>query len=256
MDSFGRYGLCTFQLIGVVLSALLLVFTFTHQDQLEQQIQIFAVTKVDETTEKIVKDVSGKLERVDQTGRFGELSQRLGNTAELAEQRRRQIVPAILSMELSDDCHANCEYWEKASEFADSLFLARIAQLKVGQDTLQDFIRKRYDETIRGMLLDLRIFSAVNVVALSLVIGFVLLREHLNWRFYAFSAALTGYIAWASYGYVFQQDWGHTILFHDWAAPGYQITMILVSLALVDLLFLRGVISNAILSAVSCILPC
>jgi len=116
----------------------------------------------------------------------------------------------------------------------------RATQFRVGQSTLGDFVVERYEASVQGLLIDLRRFGFVNVVVLSLMLGLVAFRNHLNWRFTALSVALTGYTAWAAYGYVYKQNWALAILLQDWAAPGYQVAMIFFALLFFDWLFLRG----------------
>ena len=125
----------------------------------------------------------------------------------------------------------------------------------MGRATLQDYVVERYQSTVDGLITDLRRFGLVNVVALSLMVGLALFRKPLNWRFTAFSVALTGYIAWAAYGYLFGQNWALAILMNDWAAPAYQTTLIFASCLFFDCLFLAGAITTTVVNAVASILP-
>ena len=127
--------------------------------------------------------------------------------------------------------------------------------MRVGQNTLGDFLVGRYEASVQGLLKDLRRFGLVNVVVLSLMLGLVMFRNHLNWRFTAFSVALTTYTAWAAYGYVFNQNWALAILFQDWASPGYQAAMIIVSILFFDWLFLRRIVTDTVSNAIASILP-
>ncbi|MEP3346471.1 MAG: hypothetical protein ABJN34_15575 [Litoreibacter sp.] len=113
----------------------------------------------------------------------------------------------------------------------------------------------RYDTTLRGLILDLRRFGLVNAVTLALMSALLIFKNMLNWRFAALSVGVTGYATWAAYGYVYTQDWARTILFQNWAAGGYQIAMILVCCVLSDWLFLRGKITETVLSAITSAIP-
>lgn len=95
----------------------------------------------------------------------------------------------------------------------------------------------------------------VTMVVLLLLAGLTLFRDVLNWRFAAFSFALTGYTAWAAHGYVYKQDWALSILLQDWAAPGYQAGMVAVALFLADWLFLDGFFSKLIGNAIASVIP-
>lgn len=70
-------------------------------------------------------------------------------------------------------------------------------------------------------------------------------------RLAIFSVAITGYTAWAAYDYVFQQDWERTILLHDWAASGYQFSMILIACLLADWVLLKGRITEFVTNAIA-----
>ena len=104
-------------------------------------------------------------------------------------------------------------------------------------------------------MIDLRRFGLVNVVVLSLMLGLVVFRNHLNWRFAAFSVALTSYTAWAAYGYVYDQNWALAILFQDWASPGYQVAMVFFACFFFDWLFLRGTVTQILGVVIARILP-
>ncbi|WP_166418896.1 hypothetical protein [Cochlodiniinecator piscidefendens] len=54
--------------------------------------------------------------------------------------------------------------------------LERIAQLRVGQMTLQKFALERYAASVNGLLSDLQRFGLVNVVVLSLMFGLTIFR--------------------------------------------------------------------------------
>jgi len=183
------------------------------------------------------------------------LSDRLGLDAEAVDARRKEVVPAILALAKSEICQENCEFWEVASQATNIAMVVRVAQMRVGQNTLSDFLVGRYETSVQGLLKDLRRFGLVNVAVLSLMLGLVMFRNHLNWRFTAFSVALTSYTAWAAYGYVFNQNWALAILFQDWASPGYQAAMIFVSILFFDWLFLRGIVTQTVSNAIASILP-
>ena len=127
--------------------------------------------------------------------------------------------------------------------------------MRVGQSTLGDFLVERYENSVQGLLTDLRRFGLVNVVVLSLMLGLVAFRNHLNWRFTAFSVALTSYTVWAAYGYVYNQNWALAILLQDWASPGYQAAMVFFALLFFDWLFLRGKVTETISNLIASVLP-
>ena len=255
MELVGKITLAGIQLAGLVISALLVGLTFSNSDQVEERLRQFAIAEVEIAAEKVWS--SRKIEPSDdsRSERLMALSDRLGLNAAALDAQRQEVVPAILALAKSETCQENCEFWVLASEVTNIAMVERVAQIRVGQSTLGDFVVERYETSVQGLLTDLRRFGFVNVVVLSLMLGLVAFRNHLNWRFTAFSVALTTYTAWAAYGYVYNQNWALSILLQDWASPGYQTTMILFALLFFDWLFLRGKVTEMISNLIASALP-
>ncbi len=243
------------QLLGLVISVLLVAVTFSNPDQVEERLRQFAIEEVERAAQEVWSDRTVEQGEDSTSEKLMALSDRLGMNAQVLDAQRNEVVPAILALAKSETCKENCEFWVLASQLTNLAMVERAAQIRVGQSTLGDFLVERYETSVQGLLTDLRRFGLVNVVVLSLMLGLVVFRNHLNWRFTAFSVALTGYTAWAAYGYVYNQNWALAILFQDWASSGYQAAMIFFALLFFDWLFLRGnvtqAISNFIASALS-----
>ena len=254
MGCTAKIGLIVVQLTGLILSALLLFVTFANPNQVEERLQTFAIAEVENAAEIAWSATSRELAEGNRAERLGALAAQFGLQADAVDIKRQQIVPGLLAQAQSENCIEKCDYWAMAAVVANSEMVARVGQLRIGQATLQEFIRDRYDTSVQGLLTDLRRFALVNVIALSLMLGLVVLRNNLNWRFMAFSGAVTGYTVWATYGYVFGQDWALTILFQDWAAPGYQAAMLFASFLFFDWLFLRRVVTEFSLNVVGSML--
>lgn len=255
MQNTGKITLVTIQLAGLVLSALLVAATFVNPQKVEEQLQNFALARVEVAANEAWQKAAGQLEEGGRAERLGALAKQFGLQAEKIQEQREQIVPALMSYALSDRCGEDCAFAAIVSQAVNSAMIERALKLRVGQETIQDFIVEKYESSVRALINDLRRFGLVNIVALSLMISLVVIRNFSNWRFTAFSIALTGYTAWAAYGYVYKQNWALAILLQDWVAPGYQIAMICVSCLFFDWLFLRGKITEMVVSAVGSTLP-
>lgn len=255
MELAGRIALIGIQLAGLVISALLVGVTFSNPDQVEERLQQFAIAEVERAANAVWPDMAIEQGEGSRSERLMVLSDRLGFNAEVLDARRQEVVPAILALAKSETCQENCEFWEVASKATNIVMVERVAQMRVGQSTLGDFVVGRYETSVRGLLIDLRRFGIVNVLVLSLMLGLVAFRNHLNWRFTAFSVALTSYTAWAAYGYVYNQNWALAILLQDWASPGYQAAMIFFALLFFDWLFLRGKVTQTISNVIASALP-
>ncbi|OAN76143.1 hypothetical protein A8B82_15320 [Sulfitobacter sp. EhC04] len=243
------------QLLGLVISVLLVAVTFSNPDQVEERLRQFAIEEVERAAQEVWSNRTVGQSEGSMSEKLMALSDRLGTDAQVLDAQRKEVVPAILALAKSETCNENCEFWVLASQLTNLAMVERVAQIRVGQSTFGDLLVERYETSVQGLLTDLRRFGLVNVVVLSLMLGLVVFRNHLNWRFTAFSVALTGYTAWAAYGYIYNQNWALAILFQDWASPGYQAAMIFFALLFFDWLFLRGnvtqAISNFIASALS-----
>lgn len=255
MELAGRMTLIGIQLLGLVISVLLVAVTFSNPDQVEERLRQFAIEEVERAAQEVWSNRTVGQSEGSMSEKLMALSDRLGTDAQVLDAQRKEVVPAILALAKSETCNENCEFWVLASQLTNLAMVERVAQIRVGQSTFGDLLVERYETSVQGLLTDLRRFGLVNVVVLSLMLGLVVFRNHLNWRFTAFSVALTGYTAWAAYGYIYNQNWALAILFQDWASPGYQAAMIFFALLFFDWLFLRGnvtqAISNFIASALS-----
>lgn len=230
------------QLVGLVVSALLVGVTFSHPDQVEERLRNFAIAEVERAADEVWSDRTVGQGEGSRSETLTALSDRLGLNAEVLDARRKEVVPAILGLAKSETCQENCEFWVVASQLTNVALTKRVAQMRVGQSTLGDFLVERYDTSVQGLLTDLRRFGLVNVVVLSLMLGLVAFRNHLN-------------CVWAAYGYVYNQNWALAILLQDWASPGYQAAMVFFALLFFDWLFLRGKVTETISNLIASVLP-
>ena len=243
------------QLAGVALSAALVVATFDSPEQVESKLRAFAVSKVERAVVAAVDEAPEASEAGRRAAGFRALSDRLANTAERLEIDRRMVTRALIAEAQTDRCARDCEFWTDAATVVSKVFLHRIGQMRVGQTNLANFAADRYDGAIRSLTNDLRRFGLVNLVTLSLMLALLTLRRDLGWGFAALSTAMTAYVAWAAHGYLFEQTWTLAIILNDWAAPGYQVAMMLTACVFADWLFLRARITNVVLAALPISLP-
>ncbi|MCU0828145.1 MAG: hypothetical protein MUE52_12230 [Tabrizicola sp.] len=243
-------ALIAVQLAGILLSALLVAATFLDRAAVGSLVQGFAVAKVESAADLAWNEASSQFGTGDRAERLGALAERLGIDAQTAEAERREIVPALMAYALSDRCGNSCGLAALAADAADHALIARVAKLRMGQVTLGEFIVERYDSTLIGLINDLRRFGATNLVALSLMLGLTTFRNYLNWRFVAFSIAVTVYTAVASYNYLVAQNWAMTLILHDWTSPAYQIGMLFACLVFADWLFLNGRLTRLVLDLI------
>jgi len=251
----GLKALLVMQAVGLFLSLALFAVTFASRDLVVSRLQGFAVAQVEAYAEQAVEGLP--LAAQPEGSALDALRTRfLGQQQDLAEVRKR-LVPALVAFVLSEDCAPKCDRAALATVLVDQGMLARIAQLKVGQQTVSEFIQGRYHETVQGLVRDLRRFAGVTALAFGLMIGLVLTRHWADWRFTVWSVGLFLLTLYVAHWYIFAQDWATAILFNAWAAQTYQVAMIAGCGFMADWLFLRGIITrfigNMIASALSSI---
>ena len=246
MDATVRWVLLPVQVIALALSCALFLTTFLTPEIAEDSLRKLAISKVDRAVEYAIF-----VEPSTASNRIRGLADQLELAALTIEGQREKIVTAVLGVGLVGTCVKDCDFWKEASEIVDASLVQRAAKFRIAEQTLQDFAVGQYETALQSLRKDLQRFSAVNVVVLTLMSLLLITRTGLGRSVVTFSAAITAYTLWASYGYFFDQNWVLTLLLNDWAAPGYQITMIFVSLVLADWVFLRATLTNLVLSAIA-----
>lgn len=253
MGTKSRLTVMAIQLAGVLLSAFLVLVTYLDPGQVEDRYQQLAFTKAGHATEANWSEIK-QTGPTSQTGAIGKLMAFAGSLADKAEkieEKHERFVQGVLANALSERCGNDCNPWVKSTRMTDSVMVKAVSGLRLGETSLQDFIVGRYDRAVSGMTSDLRRFGLVNFMVLSLALVLIATRRSLSTRIALFSVAVTGYTAWAAYDYLFQQDWARTVLLQDWAATGYQFWMIFVACLFFDWIFLRGWITDSIVSSIS-----
>lgn len=255
MERAGAIMLIAVQGLGILISAALLAVTFADRAEVERQLQAFAIAQVEEAALEAWDAAGTQFEAGGRAERIGALASRFGLKADEVMAERDRIVPALMTHALSDRCGENCGLAAVSAFALDNALVERAAQLRLGQQTAEEFIVARYEASIAGLIADLRRFALVNLIVLTLMAALVIWRDVLNWRFAAFSTLMTGYVAYAAHGYVFGQNWALTILFQDWTGPVYQGTMIFIACLLADWLFLRGIITRTVVNGLASMVP-
>lgn len=231
------WALVAMQFAGLVMSALLFGVTFAQPEQVTARLQGFAVAKVETLATGFLDGAEAQAE---EGGALAGLAARLASEAGALDAAREKVVPQLVAYALSDDCGDTCVPAMMMAAITNISLVERAANLRVGETTAKDFIAQRYQQTLAGLISDLRGFGAVNVIAFALMIGLVAVRQLSNWRFVTFSVALFGFTLYMTHWYLFGQDWAQVILFQNWAAGLYQGAMIFACLVMIDWLFLRA----------------
>lgn len=234
---------------GIAVSIILAATAFYKPEAVEAKLRSLALAKVEAAVGEMTPGAD------DSMGRFKAMASAFGEQAAQTDAIRVKLVHALIAQSRAKRCEVDCGFWAVAAVAVNGVLFDKARKLRIGQTNLQEFAIARYERAVDGLLTDLMRFGVVTAVALSLALCLVFVRGWLSGRFIAFSAAMTAYAGWAAYGYFFNQNWAMTIILNDWAAPGYQIAMVLVSALFADWVFLRGRITEFVGNAITAIIP-
>ena len=255
VESIGSWSvrsLLALQAVGLLLSALIFAITFASSEQVVARLQAFAVSETESYARTALDGIEARLSQTQEDGgALSMLAERLAAEAERTEALREHLVPQIVAYALSKADTDHCVPSVLLAGITNSALVSRAANLRIGESTAKDLIVHRYEQTLSGLIKDLRRFGGVNLVAFALMIGLLLGRNVFNWRFVAFSVGLFFVTAYMVHWYFFGQNWGQVILFQNWAAMTYQITLIFACCVMFDWLFLGGFVTQSIVNAIT-----
>ena len=228
--------------LGAALCLALLLATFARGPALElafrtlisQQVSKQVGHAVDAFDERFVKDQADGLRG------------RLGEQARILRERIQRELPAQVEAQVARMQDPNCECRRILNE--------RLASIELQMQRLPDFIQRRYAETVRGLLGELRLFSGINAASFVLVAiaGWLGLRGQLaadtrRWLTVAAGLLLIA-TGLAGYLYLFNQNWLETLLFNRWVGWGYATGLGLLFIWLCDLVLNRARMTRELLS--------
>ena len=237
--------------LGAALCLALLAATFARGPALElafrtlisQQVSRQVGHAVDAFDERFVKDqVDG-------------LRGQLGQQAQALRERIRRELPAQIEAQVARMQDPACECRRILNE--------RLASIELQIKQLPDFIQRRYADTVRSLLGELRLFAGINAASFVLVAvaGWLGLRGQLaadtrRWLTTAAGLLLLATGLAASL-YLFNQNWLETLLFNRWLGWGYATGLGLLFVWLCDLVLNRARMTRQLLSSIGSVgSPC
>jgi hypothetical protein len=183
------------------------------------------------------------------------------NEAEIAQIRRLladslQARIARVSAEMRDP---DCACREAAAAGLDW----RAAALTRVNERLTALIRAKYRDVAAKLLREFRIFTAANALVLLLLGMAVVVRRNARLHLLPPAAILLAAAIGVGYGYLFAQNWLHTIVFSDYVGLAYFAYLGAAALFLGDVVLNRGRVTAHLLNAganavgsVAGVLPC
>lgn len=237
---------------GAATMAALLFVVQSQPHLVEEKLQSFAIKQV-ETRAIVALDEAQAVAQQSKPGLLQTLADRLADDAELLAQRDAAIRAMVTSV-ARDRCDCVANRFATDAALASVAIRDRLAALRLGEQTVGDFIAARYEKTIDELRTDLTRFGTANLIAFLPLIFLSVFRGRFGLRILPMTLLLATYVLYAMYWYVFTQDWAAAILFNNWAAGGYVASMLVVYFLLVDFTFFNGAITDAIIQAIGTVL--
>ncbi|MFG5382442.1 hypothetical protein [Yoonia sp. R2-816] len=226
-------------LSGAILMAGFL-YVITYQPQLiEAKAQSFVISTVEERV-KLALDAAQTAAEESDNSLLQSLAGRFADNAEVLAEQRDAAIAALVRNTAANRCAGDCDAATIRGTIASQALQSRIAQFKIGERTVGEFVVQRYEDTLNGLKKDLQTFSLANLIAFLTLMFMAVFRGRLGARILPMAILLAAYVIYACYWYVFAQDWASAIMFNDWVAGLYVLTMFFVYVVLIDWTFLRG----------------
>lgn len=126
---------------------------------------------------------------------------------------------------------------------------ASLDQLLHEEAKLKQFLMHEYRNTVEKLLREIRIFSAINGLLLSMLATVLFVSAYSAWISLP-SIALMSVANFLVAGlYLFQQNWLHTLVFGDYLGWGYAFYLLFACVSLWDLVFQRARWTAMVLSS-------
>lgn len=230
-------------MIGTILFAAVLIAIQTQRALVEERLQRVVIVEVENQVRLALEpdETGGSAKQM-----LGKLAAKYDAEAAIIQKNLADNVPAIVAGLLGGRCKADCETRAKLSSTIASVMTNQAAKLKVGEETLGEFVVDRYDRTTQNLIADVSIFSFTNLVAFASLLLLATFKGRAARHLAPLLVMLIISVGLASYMYLFGQDWLATILFNDFTGWGYAVWIGMIYALLFDIVFLRGFVISMI----------
>jgi hypothetical protein len=157
--------------------------------------------------------------------------------------------PELEALVFSYLCHFQCGSPVDLAKHLRAGLHQKIAKLEAGVARVRVWAESRYSSVASELVLELRVFTATNSLLLLIaLLGAVRTRPHRT--ILALSGLLLVATTLGAYCYLANQNWLMTLVLADYVGWGYAAWVGALFALLVDIVFLRGHVTNALTSAV------
>lgn len=246
-----RSVLIAISVTGVLIFSLMFASSFADKTVLEKA-AIIAIQK------KVQTEVKSKYPSLKTEGFLESaevLRDKFGNEGKAIQIALDAKIDVAVATVISRYC--GCETVSPERQNAVTRFFKKKgAKAEAISGQLESFIKGKYDATVAGLIQDIRIFSAVNVGAFTLVFLLALTKPTARFHLLLPASLLTVSAILTILLYVFGQNWFYTLMLGNFWGFAYLIFMGVVLAFVVDITLLGGTITGVILSPFTVLSPC
>lgn len=195
--------------------------------------------------------IGERIERLDES-RLGAMAhdalKRLSIERDVATRRLRDDVPRITAAVLDRMQDADCECRRRIAQLIEDGARSEVASLGEAEKTLRRIAESAYASASRQWLREFRIVSGTNAVAFALLALIAWWRPRAAIQLTVPALLVLAAVGLTGYGYLFQQDWLHTLLFNDYVGFGYAAWLAGVTALLGDIVLNRARLTTGVLN--------
>ena len=200
---------------------------------------------------EVERRLGERIDRLDES-RLGALAQgalkRLEGDRVAASERLRNEVPRITEAVLANMQDASCECRRRIAQLIEEGARKRAASISDAEQTLRHVAETAYASVSRQWLREFRIVTGTNAAAFALLTLIAWWRPRAAIQLTVPALLILVAVGVTGYGYLFAQDWLHTLLFSDYVGLGYVAWLAGVTALLGDIVLNRARVTTNVLN--------
>jgi len=248
LDKYVRPFLMIFSVIGLLLFGAGFLASFADRAVIEDTAKTFVRAKVAEEA----RTRFPLLENEAFTTQTDALRDRFAGQSEKLQLALDAKVDEIIARAIASDNTPEAE--EKRSglrDLARGLLESNIELRTDYQQRLTAFAKGKYNETLNGLIRDIRIFTGTTAAAFLFILSALFFQYRARRHIVLPALLLFASAGYSVYAYIFTQNWFYTILTNNFMGWAYLVWMSVIFGLLVDICMNKGRIIGTILDMFS-----
>lgn len=174
------------------------------------------------------------------------------NSQEIAESKSAlaKELPSRIAVIMDRMMHPECPCRARAENYERAWLGDKIARLDQVNARMTSLIESKYHDVALSLLFELRVFSGANAAALFLLVLIAKMWKRPALQLLPPAIVLMGALALTANIYLFNQNWLQTILLGDYVGLFYIPYVLLAVGFMLDIVFLRAVLSVGVISMI------